>query len=401
MKHNQRSASPCELACPHLSDHPTRQAKQRTSPNHGRTVVSSDHHTGTPFLSSQGEFRTRFPRTSAHIGVCPSSGTATFDDLKAPALLQPVDFTVFLSLADTCLAHKWHVNWHARIFKNPSKTRKLARKTRSLFCERRNVNSPSAQLLAVSLNPEISQPIATPHSFDLRTCSISSPGGEDQDQGGLRSFCTPVAVCKDSKIINAHQPLDFPTQNHFPKLNVASRSACSAYLYEKIRNLTAVCKDSAFPNVEDFSQHFCNIQAVDFARFSRFLQITRNFSNAEVGPEIPTEIVVRFAETSQQTLRHFLLLPITYINFAGKNALKSKKLRQLTHTTIVDSSLALGNDLFRRRANWNAVSCCEHHQLLLPQCMDQPRLLWSMARGFGKRWSGYGVFGGGRGRKRR
>ena len=139
MKHTNKSASPCELACPHLRDHPTRQAKQRTSPNHGRTVVSSDHHTGTLFLSSQGEFRTRFPRTSAHIGVCPSSGTAMFDDLKAPALLQPVDFTVFPSLADTCVAHKLARKWHARIFKNPSKTRKLSRKTRSFFCERRNV----------------------------------------------------------------------------------------------------------------------------------------------------------------------------------------------------------------------------------------------------------------------
>src|SRR5436190_7111483 len=50
------------------------------------------------------------------------------------------------------------------------------------------------------------------------------------------------------------------------------------------------------------------------------------------------EILLRFAETSQQTLRHYLLLPTTYINFAEKNALKSKLLRHLTHTTIVDSS---------------------------------------------------------------
>ena len=27
MKHKYKSASPCELACPHLRDHPTRQAK--------------------------------------------------------------------------------------------------------------------------------------------------------------------------------------------------------------------------------------------------------------------------------------------------------------------------------------------------------------------------------------
>jgi hypothetical protein len=51
-----------------------------------------------------------------------------------------------------------------------------------------------------------------------------------------------------------------------------------------------------------------------------------------------SEILLRFAETSQQTLRHFLLLPTTCVDFAEKNALKLKKLRQLTHTTIVDSN---------------------------------------------------------------
>src|SRR5436190_7768570 len=38
MKHDQRSASPCELACSHLSDHPTRRAKQQSNPTKGRTV---------------------------------------------------------------------------------------------------------------------------------------------------------------------------------------------------------------------------------------------------------------------------------------------------------------------------------------------------------------------------
>jgi hypothetical protein len=101
-------------------------------------------------------------------------------------------------------------------------------------------------------------------------------------------------------------------------------SACSAYPYKKIPNLRAVCKNSAFHNVEDLSQHFCNLQAVDSAGFSRCLQITQNFSNAEIHPETPSEIVVRFTEMSQQTLRHFLLLPTTYLNFAEKNVLKSK-----------------------------------------------------------------------------
>ena len=105
---------------------------------------------------------------------------------------------------------------------------------------------------------------------------------EDQHEG-VRSFDT-------------RQTLDFPTQNQFLKLNLAAifslqplalslsphpRSACSAYPYEKIRNRAAVGKDSAFRS---------------------------------------KPLVVRFAETSQQTLRHFLLLPATYNNFAEKNA---------------------------------------------------------------------------------
>jgi hypothetical protein len=108
---------------------------------------------------------------------------------------------------------------------------------------------------------------------------------EDQDEG-VRSF-------------DARQTLDFPTQNAFLKLNLAaifslqplalslspqSRSACSAYSYEKIRNRVALGKDSAF----------------------RSKPLVVRFS----------EIPLRFAETSQQTLRHFLLLPTTYINFA-------------------------------------------------------------------------------------
>jgi len=133
--------------------------------------------------------------------------------------------------------------------------------------------------------------------------------------------------------------LDQAAAPRFTMLQTIRRSgcsACSAYPWEKIRTSIRVS--------ERLSQHFCNVQALDFKSVSRCLQITRNFSNAEVQPETPSEIVVkkaetplRFAETSQQTLRQILLLPTTYINFAEKNALKSKKLRQLTHTTIVDS----------------------------------------------------------------
>jgi deoxyribose-phosphate aldolase len=117
--------------------------------------------------------------------------------------------------------------------------------------------------------------------------------------------------------------------------NVASRSACSAYPYEKINNRVAVVKDSPF----------------------RSKPLVVRFA----------EILLRFAETSQQTLRHFLLLPTTYINFAEKNALKSKLLRHLTHTTIVDSNfMARG---FRAKVaaaacRWSPVEPLQSHSIL-------------------------------------
>jgi hypothetical protein len=86
------------------------------------------------------------------------------------------------------------------------------------------------------------------------------------------------------------------TELHFTTLQAIRRSgcsACSAYPYEKIRNRVGVSKDFAFHKVEALSQHFCNLQAVDFAGFSRCLQITQNFSNADVQAETSSEIVVR------------------------------------------------------------------------------------------------------------
>src|SRR6185295_9737637 len=97
MKHRNKSASPCELACPHLSDHPTQKAKsQRSGPayslnglrpkriNHGRSVVCSDHHTGAAFLTLLSHFCLSIPpapkpddRTNSSIGErCTSVATA-------------------------------------------------------------------------------------------------------------------------------------------------------------------------------------------------------------------------------------------------------------------------------------------------------------------------------------
>src|SRR5436190_14507842 len=84
------------------------------------------------------------------------------------------------------------------------------------------------------------------------------------------------------------------------------------------------------------------------------------------------EILLRFAETSQQTLRQILLLPTTYINFAEKNALKSKLLRHLTHTTIVDSNfMARG---CRAKVAAAASSLCRHVPISLRRYSQEPLL---------------------------
>src|SRR3954469_14455534 len=72
----------------------------------------------------------------------------------------------------------------------------------------------------------------------------------------------------------------------------SSRSACSAYPFEK--NLALNLQPSSCISPPKVATSLCRSEP----------------------------LVVRFAETSQQTLRHFSRLPTTYINFAEKNALK-------------------------------------------------------------------------------
>jgi hypothetical protein len=246
MKHNQRSASPGELACPHLSDHPTQEAKPKRN-DHGSTFVCSDQHTGAPFLTSIGELRTGSAQALAD-AICPfrlqaalvrirnlkskimnarkgpdflkdfykpvrlghfyfcfnsrsatenrtetklrkiekklrfSVQTETFSPLPTTYvrkcenkkfLRQPPPHTTIVDwLPDvarawaspartgiqkhvgTFMARKWHVNWHVRICKNPSKTRKLARKTHSFFLEDPNVDPvPVRSLLLWPVRP--------------------------------------------------------------------------------------------------------------------------------------------------------------------------------------------------------------------------------------------------------
>jgi hypothetical protein len=295
------------LWCPHLSDHPTRQAKQRTNPDHGRSVPIPVPRSSLRRPSADTFLARKLARRNFQKSL-KNTQSGTQNTLFFSEDPDVASRSCLISSPMACAARTEGQDEGVRSFHIPLPLSTLnpeipqpIRACSAYPFEKNLALSPQPSAFALHLSSlrryfAMSLRRRLPQ-FDLRTCPISSPGGEDQDEGGLRSFCTPVAVCKDSKIINAHQPLDFPTQNQFPRLNVASRSACSAYLYEKIRNLTAVCKDSAFPNVEDFSQHFCNIQAVDFTRFSRCLQITQNFSNAEVQLGTRSEIAVKKAET--------------------------------------------------------------------------------------------------------
>jgi hypothetical protein len=144
------------------------------------------------------------------------------------------------------------------------------------------------------------QPLALSLSVHSRSCLISSPGGQDQDEG-VRSF-------------DPHQTLDFPTRNAFLKLNLA-----------------AIFRRQPFavsPQSSAFALHLSSQGRYVATSPCRPEPLVVRFA----------EILLRFAETSQQRLRQISLLPTTYINFPGKNALKLKKLRDLTHTTIVDSN---------------------------------------------------------------
>ena len=183
MKHNQRSASPGELACPHLSDHPTQEAKQQSNSDHGRGVVCSDRRPGAAFLTLNSAF--------CLFGVRPSFQEHT---------------------------------------QNTVRHNENTIKTQSRHSQKHNGNTIKPQ----------------------------------QDT---------INTVKTHSFFSADP-------------NVDSRSACSAYPFEKILNPIqplAVSLQTSLPPAETIA-----------------------------------EILLRFAETSQQTLRHFSLLPTTYINFADK-----------------------------------------------------------------------------------
>jgi len=155
------------LRCPHLSDHPTQEAKPTSYDpidelctfsaavgDEMRRLTSLPSHGG----EGQGEgvlsFHTRhsslgsdFLLSNVHESPDFLRGFEFFyfrfkDCFREPNVnLQPSALAFRRSFAmslrrrsaDTLLEHKLARKWHVGIFKNPSKTRKLARKTHSFF----------------------------------------------------------------------------------------------------------------------------------------------------------------------------------------------------------------------------------------------------------------------------
>jgi hypothetical protein len=188
-----------------------------------------------------------------------------------------------------------------------------------------------------------------------------------------------------------HFPCDFPTRNQFPKLNLAAifslqplassvslepfvttfrkaNNSCWApdpwrageanFAYSAVSKTDSHATPSKttsspgreetgegvrsfgaaalFPiknhggRVQTLRDHKCP-SALHLSSLRRYFAMSLRRSKPFVVrfAETTAETPLRFAETSQQTLRHFSLLPTTYNNFAGKNALKLKLLRLL------------------------------------------------------------------------
>jgi hypothetical protein len=261
MKHKStNSASSGELDCPHLRDHPTRRRKPKRI-NRGRNVVCSDQHLGTtskPYdrsNSSTGELRSRSAQALAD-AICP---------FRLQAALVPIKNHLIID-------HKCH------------STGEGVRYSTSLSFYTPVAVPPSFPFacFVYFLVKQVPNHEHFPCDFPTRnqfpklnlasrSCLISSPVAraartEDQDEG-MRSF---------------HIPLPLSTLNPEIPQRIRARSACSAYPFGKIRNTIqplAVRLQTSLPPAETIA-----------------------------------EIVLRFPETSQQTLRHFSLLqPLTTI----------------------------------------------------------------------------------------
>src|SRR5436190_19218942 len=221
MKHRTESASSGELACPHLSDHPTRQAKERTNPNHGRSVpiflVPLRDLFGHSGSELRGDLKTPVIPQIPHFRSNPSARSADSPVHRLSPFHRILNVTVSLCHKVTTAKNTFETRRNTR--KNTRRnTLKLPKNTQNtkkntfFFFERRNVDFDPADAFSPRRYFATSRRRCH-HQFDLRTCLISSPMAraartEDQDEG-VRSFDT-------------RQTLDFPTQNAFLKLNLAS-----------------------------------------------------------------------------------------------------------------------------------------------------------------------------------
>jgi hypothetical protein len=263
MKHRTKSASPGELA--YSIDDPPRPVSTSQNSSMGDVYLSAVleypawcvHRLWCPHLS---DHPTRRAKPTSYE---PTDELCTFSAQISAVSLQPSALGLHLSLrrsfamslrrrsAEMCLAHKvarkLARKWHVGIFKNPNKTRKLARKTHSFFSEDPNVNSRSAcSAYPYEKNRNTSQPLALSLSLESFVTTFrkanNSCWAPDSWRAGAANFAYSVVQRID------HLSPDFPTQNAFLKLNLAaifsleplalslspqSRSACSAYPFEK------------------------------------------------------------------------------------------------------------------------------------------------------------------------
>ena len=141
MKHETKSASSHEFACPHLSDHRTQKAESQRSGDpaysfnklppkrndRGRRVTIFI----VPHRDVRGDQKTPAIPQIPLFRSNPSARSADSPVRRLSSLRRSFAMSLRRRSADTPLARKRHVNWHVRIFKNPSKTRILARKTHS------------------------------------------------------------------------------------------------------------------------------------------------------------------------------------------------------------------------------------------------------------------------------
>jgi hypothetical protein len=218
MKHNQRSASPCDLERQRFRDRLHRQAKQRSNSNHGRTVPipvppsSLLRRSGGTFLARK--VARKLARRNFHKSL-QNTQTGTQNTLffsEDPN----VDFRSSLIASPVARAARTEdQNEGVRSF-DPRQTLDFPTQNEFPKLNLAPIFSLQPSELPASAKPrQVAQAWASP----ARTLPVKGQpgsglpafpllGGEETGEG-MRSFDT-------------RQILDFPTQNAFPKLNLAA-----------------------------------------------------------------------------------------------------------------------------------------------------------------------------------